>query len=96
MLPSDPDERLSRLCRALGHPARVFIIRYLLARESCMAGEIAEVLPLAPSTVSQHLKRLKEAGLIHGEVDGPRRCYCVENAVLDQVRTLIEGLSEPI
>ena len=86
------NEALAMLARALGHPARVTIVRALLARESCMAGELADELPLAASTVSQHLKVLKESGLIKGQVDGPRRCYCVDRSVLGLFQTLVSGL----
>jgi ArsR family transcriptional regulator len=88
----DPDEELARYAKALGHPARVKILRFLLEREECMAGALAEVLPLAQSTVSQHLKVLREAGLIHGVVDGPRICYCADETRIDQLRGLLGGL----
>ncbi|TXD37439.1 winged helix-turn-helix transcriptional regulator [Lujinxingia vulgaris] len=84
--------QLARLAKALGHPARVAIIRLLLRRDACICGEIVEELPLAQSTVSQHLKQLKEAGLIRGEVDGPRVCYCVDEGAIALLRALIEGL----
>lgn len=87
------NEQLARLAKALGHPARVAILRLLLRRDTCVCGEIVEELPLAQSTVSQHLKQLKEAGLIRGEVDGPRVCYCVDEANLALLRTLIDGLA---
>lgn len=83
---------LARLAKALGHPARVAIIRLLLRRDACICGEIVEELPLAQSTVSQHLKQLKEAGLIRGEIDGPRVCYCVDEGAMALLRTLIEDL----
>lgn len=84
--------QLARLAKALGHPARVAIIRLLLRRDACVCGEIVEELPLAQSTVSQHLKQLKEAGLIRGEVDGPRVCYCVDEGAIALLRALIDGL----
>jgi len=87
------NEQLARLAKALGHPARVAIIRLLLRREACICGEIVDELPLAQSTVSQHLKQLKEAGLIRGEVDGPRVCYCVDDGSIALLRALVEGLS---
>jgi ArsR family transcriptional regulator, arsenate/arsenite/antimonite-responsive transcriptional repressor len=91
----DAEQELAALASALGHPARVAIIRILLERESCVCGELVDELPLAQSTVSQHLKKLKEAGLIRGSVDGPRVCYCVEPAVLERFRALvIENLHE--
>ena len=88
----EADERLATLCRALGHPHRVHILRFLLAQEACFAGEIAEQLPVAASTVSQHLTQLREAGLIRGEVDGPRRCYCVEPSAIAALKALVEAL----
>ena len=88
----EDDERLAALCKALGHPHRVHILRFLVSQQSCFAGEIAEQLPVAASTVSQHLSQLREAGLIQGEVDGPRRCYCVDPAVLDTLKALLAAL----
>ncbi|MBS7541547.1 ArsR/SmtB family transcription factor [Ancylobacter oerskovii] len=76
---SPPDDDLLALrLRALGHPARLAILRALAERDRCVCGEIVKGLPLAQSTVSQHLKILKEAGLIAGTVDGPRSCYCLD------------------
>ena len=88
----DPDEEIARLARALGHPARVKILRVLLEREECVVGAIVEELPLAQSTVSQHLKVLREAGLIHGEVDGPRICYCADATRIERLRGLLHGM----
>jgi ArsR family transcriptional regulator len=89
--PAD-DERLAALARALGHPHRVHILRFLLAQQACFAGEIAEQLPVAASTVSQHLTLLREAGLVRGEVEGPRRCYCVEPAAVAALKALVAAL----
>jgi len=89
----DPAEELARLAKALGHPARVAIMRFLLAQEECMAGAIADELPLAQSTVSQHLKVLREAGLIRGEVDGVRICYCADRERLVRLGFLLERLT---
>ena len=69
------DQALAELARALSHPARVAIVRHLATAGACVCGEIVSVLPLAQATVSQHLKVLKEAGFVQGEVDGPRTCY---------------------
>ena len=76
------DEELARLAKALGHPARVAIVRLLLEGGECVCGGIVDRLPLAQATVSQHLKVLKEAGWISGEVDGPRVCYCARPETL--------------
>lgn len=85
----EADEELAALAKALGHPARVQILRILAHRTTCMCGDIVEELPLAQSTVSQHLKVLKEAGLIRGEVDGPRVCYCIEPRALRRLKVLV-------
>ena len=88
----EADEGLAALCKALGHPARVKIIRLLIRKDACVCGDIVDELPLAQSTVSQHLKVLKEAGLIRGDVDGPRVCYCIEPRALRRLRALVGGL----
>ena len=72
------DNRIARYAKALGHPARVAILKFLIAKKSCICGDIVDDLPLSQSTVSQHLKELKEAGLIQGEIDGKRVCYCID------------------
>ena len=73
----DRDIQLSEWCKALAHPARIAILRTLAAKKECICGDLVINLPLAQSSVSQHLKVLKAAGLIQGEVDGPRSKYCV-------------------
>ncbi len=89
----DSGVRLARLCKALGHPARLAIIRYLADRRTtCSCGEIVSQLPLAQSTVSQHLKVLKDAGLIRGDIDGPRVCYCIEPKTLRRLKALVGSL----
>jgi ArsR family transcriptional regulator len=90
--PQHEDACLAQLAHALGHPARVAIIRLLKERETCICGEIVEVLPLAQSTVSQHLKVLKDAGWIQGEVDGPRMCYCLNPETLKTFRSLLDAV----
>lgn len=84
--------QLALFAKALGHPARVTIMRMLLRQETCIVGEIVEVLPLAQSTVSQHLKQLKKAGLIQGEIDGPRVCYCASNSAVTLLKSLVKAL----
>lgn len=86
------DQDLATLAKALGHPARVQIMRLLVRREACVCGDIVDELPLAQSTVSQHLKVLKDAGLIRGEIDGPRVCYCVEPGTLRRLKALVGSL----
>lgn len=86
------DDELSALARALSHPARVAIVRHLAARGTCVCGEIVDVMPLAQATVSQHLKVLKEAGLVQGEVDGPRTCYCLNPETMKRFQALVATL----
>ncbi len=72
------ENRIARYAKALGHPARVAILRILASRQTCVCGDIVDELPLSQSTVSQHLKELKEAGLIKGEIEGAKVCYCID------------------
>ena len=74
---SNKEQSLAAFTKALSHPARIAILQVLAKKNECICGEIVEVLPLAQSTVSQHLKELKNAGLIIGTLDGPRSCYCI-------------------
>lgn len=88
----EADAELAALSKALAHPARVRILRLLARRNSCICGEIVDELDLAQSTVSQHLKIMKEAKLVQGEVDGPRVCYCLSPRVLRRFKALVGGL----
>jgi ArsR family transcriptional regulator len=87
------DRELAALAKALGHPARVAIVRLLIERNTCICGELVDELPLAQSTVSQHLAALKRAGLIRGELDGPRSCYCIEPSALARLERLVAALA---
>ena len=69
--------KMAELLKAIAHPARIAILKVLAEKQSCICGEIVEGLPLAQSTVSQHLKELKNAGLIQGTISGPKSCYCI-------------------
>ncbi len=86
------DEELARLAKAVAHPARAAIVRLLIGGGDCICGDIVDRLPLAQATVSQHLKVLKEAGWIVGEVDGPRVCYCARPETLERFVALARGL----
>jgi ArsR family transcriptional regulator len=86
------DAELAALARALGHPARVAILRLLARRGDCMCGGIVDELPLAQATVSQHLRVLKDAGFIQGEVEGPRVCYCLAPEAMRRLRRLLAEL----
>ena len=89
---SRPEAELAKLAKALGHPARVQILQMLMELRSCQCSVIVDRLPLAQATVSQHLKVLKEAGLIRGEIDPPRVCYCVNPQAVARLKSMIAGL----
>ena len=86
------DRELGTLAKALGHPTRVAILRFLCQQGGCICGDIVDQLPFAQATVSQHLKVLKEAGLLQGTIDGPRVCYCPDPKALARLKALIEEL----
>jgi ArsR family transcriptional regulator len=79
-------ETLATTCKALSHPARLAILQTLSQRGSCICGEIVDLMPLSQATVSQHLKTLKDAGLITGEIDGQRSCYCINTETMRDLR----------
>jgi DNA-binding transcriptional ArsR family regulator len=87
---------LANLAKALSHPVRIKILHILNEKNVCMCGEIVELLPLAQSTVSQHLKELKRAGLIRGDISGPKICYCLNEAIIVKARELFMNLFKSI
>lgn len=91
---SKTENRLAKYAKALAHPARVAILQLLAGRQACMCGDIVEELPLSQSTVSQHLKELKEAGLIKGDIDGARVCYCIDEKEWKMAQQALNGLFE--
>ena len=96
-VPADENDGLGQnelalICKALGHPARIRILQYLKAADRCICGEIVNILPLAQSTVSQHLKILKQVGLVQGEIEGPSTCYCLDREKLTDFKNLIADL----
>jgi DNA-binding transcriptional ArsR family regulator len=86
------DNRVARYAKALGHPARVAILKLLARKQACICGDIVDELPLSQSTISQHLKELKEAGLIQGEIEGSRVCYCINQKEWDAARQAMSEL----
>lgn len=86
------DQEIASIAKALSHPARVAILRMLSDKQGCVCGELVESLPLSQSTVSQHLKELKVTGLIQGEIEGPRTCYCIAPDGWAKVHHLLNGL----
>ncbi|OGO70376.1 MAG: transcriptional regulator [Chloroflexi bacterium RBG_19FT_COMBO_56_12] len=91
---SNDELRLARMFKALGNPVRLEILRLLAECQQCICGDIVAVLPLAQSTVSQHLKVLKEAGLIRGEIEGPATCYCIDNEGLEWFKQEVNTFPE--
>lgn len=89
-------KRTAELMKALGHPARIAIIELLAERDTCICGDITDELPLAQSTVSQHLKALKKAGIIKGEIDGVRTCYCLNEKGIKEINDLFSSLIKNI
>ncbi len=92
------ENKLAKVARALAHPARIAILKILATRPDCVCGDIVEEIPLSQSTVSQHLKELKEAGLIKGEIEGAKVCYCIDakawkgaQAMLNQIFETYKG-----
>src|SRR3990167_6521793 len=90
------DVQLADWCKAMGHPARIVILKTLAAKDHCMCGELVLDLPLAQSTISQHLKALKEIGLIQGEVNGPRSNYCINRKNFAKFLDLLSHFSDQI
>jgi len=86
------DNKIAKYAKALAHPARVAILQLLIKKQACICGDIVEELPLSQSTVSQHLKELKEAGLIKGDIDGAKICYCIDEKEWDIARSYLETL----
>ncbi|MDT8856487.1 metalloregulator ArsR/SmtB family transcription factor [Paracoccaceae bacterium Fryx2] len=89
------DNRVADLAKALGHPARIRILRLLLATPGCIGGDIVGAVGLAQSTVSEHLRILKAAGVIRGEISGPRVCYALNPAALSGLSAFVAGLVTP-
>ena len=85
-------DALAEMCKALGHPSRIRIVEHLKSIDRCVCGEIVQILPLAQSTVSQHLKVLKDAGIVRGEVEGPRTCYCLDKEMLRRFKASVNSL----
>ena len=89
---TDQQNQIAIIAKALGHPARIAIIEYLLATENCICGDIVNELPLAQATVSQHLKELKNAGLIKGNIEGNAICYCVNENTFDILKKYFSNI----
>jgi DNA-binding transcriptional ArsR family regulator len=89
---SKKQNQLATYAKAIAHPARVAILEYLLEHQTCICGDLVDELPLAQSTVSQHLKELKAVGIIKGEIEGSTICYCIDDKVWNQVQDMFVNL----
>ena len=89
-------QTMAAIAKALGHPARIAIVEYLLKTEHCICGDIVNELPLAQPTVSQHLKELKACGLIKGSIEGNSICYCIDEKVLSVFKKYVSTLSDKL
>jgi DNA-binding transcriptional ArsR family regulator len=89
---SSTQNHLAKVAKALGHPARVAILEHLLKLDSCICGDLVEELPLSQATVSQHLKALKEAGLIQGNIEGTSVCYCIDRDTWKQAQNILNKM----
>ena len=90
---TDKQNAIATLAKAIGHPARVAIIEYLMKVDSCICGDIVNELPLAQPTVSQHLKELKNAGLIKGNIEGNAICYCIDEKSINKLQNYFANIS---
>ena len=94
---SEEQERMARFAKAMGHPARMAILQFLARQESCFFGDIHEELPIAKATVSQHLKELKDAGLIQGEIEAPKVKYCINRENWEIARRMfVDFFGQPL
>lgn len=84
--------RVATLAKAFDHPARVAILEYILANDTCICNDLVDVLPLSQSTITQHLKELKQIGIIKGEIDGPKVNYCIDDKVWEEARDMFVNM----
>lgn len=86
---TEEQNRLADLAKALAHPARIAILQYLIQNKSCIVGALTDVLPISQSTISQHLKELKNTGIIKGEIEGPSVCYCIDQNAWNEASEIL-------
>lgn len=93
---TDKQNEMAVLIKALGHPARIAILEYLIKTNSCICGDIANEVPLAQPTISQHLKELKNVGLIQGTVEGTAICYCVNQKAIERIQKYFNSIAQKL
>ena len=91
---TENQKQLARIAKALGHPVRIFVLEYLSNQTCCYSGDLSDVLPIAKSTLSQHLKELKNAGLIQGEIEAPKIRYCINRDKWEEAKILLKNIME--
>lgn len=89
---SKEQKQVARFAKALGHPVRIYILNYLSSQSCCYSGDLSEILPIAKSTLSQHLKELKNAGLVQGETEAPRIKYCINRENWEMAKKMIQSV----
>jgi DNA-binding transcriptional ArsR family regulator len=92
----DSLQELARFAKVISHPARLAILKYLAETKSCISGDISDYLPLSRTTVSQHLKELRDIGIIHGEIDGLKINYCLCSDEIEKFLLLFDNFFEPV
>ena len=85
----ESQKKMASYCKAIAHPARIAILEFLIQKQNCFCGDIVDQLPLSQSTVSQHLKELKKAGLIKGDIEGTKVCYCINQTSWQEAKILL-------
>ena len=91
---TEKQKKMARYAKAMGHPIRIYVLNLLSKQNCCYSGDLTEVLPIAKSTLSQHLKELKSAGLIQGEIESPRIKYCLNKENWEEAKILFESFLE--
>lgn len=89
---TEEQHQIARFAKAIGHPVRVYVLQLLAKQSCCYSGDLSELLPIAKSTLSQHLKELKEAGLIQGEIEAPKIRYCLNKEKWELVKKMFDNL----
>ena len=93
---TDSQNQIAKMAKALGHPARIAIIEYLMKANQCICGDIVNELPLAQPTVSQHLKELKNAGIIKGSIEGNSICYCIDEETVSMLNSYFSNILQNV
>jgi len=91
---TDEQNRIAAIAKVIGHPARVAILQHIVEKQSCICGDLVEVIGLAQPTISQHLKELKRIGILQGSIEGTSVCYCIDLTVLSEIKSIFSNFFE--